>query len=612
MNRKIKWKFIFIFSIAPFIISCSATQIGNSNIKNNININPEILNFNSPLDSNFNLYQLNELFNKTDFFMDDNKNKIHNTHSQIDENNLINLTINNLKYKLLNIKGIQEYQIDFNTNELGWNNSKELTENHYDYLFENHVVVNLLKNNQVAVFPNINIILEKILKEHENGHFKNLLPNFIPFYKIRSQSWVENIEQQEYLAWIIKLYTNYFNLAPQNQKVAKVKLINVKNLNGAVSFGLDYLDKNNNSLLNQNSKNKLFQIQNFRQYIESPDLRSISMSIPLNEPKVLFNEYLNNVEWNFANNFFQLNNFDDFILYTEQYKRYTAKSFKNYLKKYWQKTIFLPVPEYKKNEDLKYEIDSIEYDNSVLKAQNGLKVNIKVVKIDGQEKIYPWLSYDFNSHQHVFKGYHYTDDSNIDSRHNLWTWSNKQFFGDFSKNPILPEGIDPNNFYEKNILTFVNFAFQRMQNNIFEFNNKKINQTDVSELKYNSNIVEYLEDYLNLDILSYLIGNLQNDFVLGIDKIKVTYLGVSLQKAGIINLKIDFLNKNNQSILNEYNQNKIIELGGFKGFNFQKILGLTSKEMLNKSLDYFLDLNQDNISKIPKWSNFKVGGESWK
>ncbi|EFF41535.1 MAG3240 family lipoprotein, partial [Mycoplasmopsis alligatoris] len=210
-------------------------------------------------------------------------------------------------------------------------------------------------------------------------------------------------------------------------------------------------------------------------------------------------------------------------------------------------------------EDLKYEIlDDFEYAKFPLNSYSVLKTLIKVYKKNGQTKIYPWYSIDFNVHYHLFKGYSTTDKLNYTNA-NLW-----DVFKHKNNKLIVPKGLDANEFFTKNIEKIISFVFWKNRNNLIFWNNKSLLQTEALELFLSMDKSKnYLHSTISNIILSYLISNDENDFLSGIDDINIDFIGVS--NPGKLQIKIDFLNKNLKSLLTDENKNKIIEIDFFKG-----------------------------------------------
>ncbi|CAC13779.1 LIPOPROTEIN [Mycoplasmopsis pulmonis] len=629
-------KLLFPLSFSwMLIISCSPkTHLDLP--ENQILIKESILNFDDDIDTVFNFEQLVEIFNKTSFFENKNLQEI-KSYKTFLKDGKIHIKIREKDYVLSNINNIEKYYVNTSLNEVSNDPNKNSLSN-YDYFyrnvkrdeFENQNFINDIENdfktkNIISkAYPDLHWILGTIQKLTTNGIFQKILPNLIPTKQIRSEQWAEDdsIEQHEYWQWLIKLYLKYFDTSKLSSSIEDVKIKNIKALDKTtVSFNIDLLDKNGKSLISKQSLETKFYLNDFKSQWKINGLSHVGFDFYINDEQKLFNEYLNNPIFSFKeNNFFNFNNFDDFIVSISEYDRFTSKAFKFFLEKYFNDLVKLEVPDHKKNEDFKYEIldlqnGGIKYDDLIFKSKQTLKLSVKVTKKNGQTKIYPWYSPDFNLHQHIFKGYKPSDDKLdlLTTKVDDWTWSNESYFDLQNQKVQLPLGLDANSFFEKNILNLLNLQDIKLKERILPFFNKTKKEIDVIEIEKNPEILDYLETYLAKDIFLFLIGNKENNFESGIEKVKISYRGYDENESGIILINIDFLDANGNSLLNKKNKSKIIKYGGFKGFDFKKYNDQYNQNIWiqnfikrNSKDPDVLDFVKDNLNNLPKifsWGN---------
>lgn len=499
------------------------------------------------------------------------------------ENNLISFKDLNKNYVASFNKKQDVAKQNINPNDIYIQYSQDEDKNNAFYLnteFE--------KKYQTQTFvPDIQMSIFKILSNKQN--FNQAIPNWIDINAIRSFAWVKNKEQVSYLEDLLTIHLKAFDIkSNDNREFHKAKFTNVKNTDFEVTFNVELLDKNEKQITNNKNETTFF-INNFLNYAKATPLR---LNIKNNDTEVLFNEYLNFPSLDFKTNPFLFIGYDNFVDGTfDLNKLYTAKSFASFLTRF-PELVDLKVPYEKRLEDEKYELtNKIEYADFPSNTYSVLKLEVKVTKKNGNTEVYPWYSIDINRHYHLFKGY--ATSLLLNYRHNqLWSFINLRRLA----NPdfIVPEGIDPNTFYENSILNIVSFTFWKQRNNLAIWNNKEMIENEAFDTLLNSQrSLKYIENEISNIVLTFLIGNKKGDFLSGIKDIKLEY--VNFKNPGSLEIKINFLDYNNNSLLSKLNQNKVISVNYFKGANIKNI-NKWVKANSNSSI---------SLNNVPPLSNFK-------
>ncbi|MBU4689728.1 hypothetical protein KQ873_01575 [Mycoplasma zalophidermidis] len=620
---KIKNLTFLPFLISPCIIAASCNNDFdikvNKELKYGLNTNESILN-------KFTIEQL-KILNKFRPLFIAKSNELNSSDIAFQDNDILVKTKNKQLSlsKYLNYKPTAKLGLHLiNDQEHGWKyimvDKNKSTIDNYDLLFERYDYI--FDQDLNIDFPDINSIIKRISTSTINDQLNITIPNFITPNWIRAKAWAKNKEQISYWEDLILFELKRFDFGSL-KPIQKVK-ISVNNFiesnvgryhKNAPVITIDFLDSDGKSLLSKNLRNKKFIIGQLNQDYLIPynednvknynslfrDYNSVSdfkHTLDIDDDEVLFNEYVNVFydditilkyinPLSLENNQYEL-----YVNPTYLYNKVSARSFLWFLKndeKYFE----IVVPEHRKNVDLKYEIVDKKINDEYLNDSLSLiELKIKVTKLDGSIKFYKWYSIDINSHYHTFAGYKTNLDTDWNSN-NIYGYGWDEKLGEGKINRIT-RVIDPNEFYEKMLLKLLSLQVYKLKDNLTLFNNRVMTKYEAHNVDNNTILIEQLKTKFGIDVFKYLIGNSNNKNDL-IDDIDVKYLGLS-NEPGCVLLKVDFLDKNKNSMLNDINRNKIIKWYGFNGTDFTKINKQISKyNIVNANIDYLLKNSQVNL-----------------
>ncbi|WP_029905550.1 MAG3240 family lipoprotein [Mycoplasmopsis opalescens] len=216
---------------------------------------------------------------------------------------------------------------------------------------------------------------------------------------------------------------------------------------------------------------------------------------------------------------------------------------------------------------------------------------------------FPWYSVDFTIHNHIFEHGFYEDKK----------LKNPKLFNYKKMNDKCqtPEIVDPDDFYQTNLIDIINFIIHAYRNDLTFWGNKKMEQVDITTMHQNKKLFEKnLENALNQFILLYNVSKPystnKNTCLNDIDheknvikRVKVKILNDELKNQiniGKFDLKIDFIDSEGKSMLSKENSEKIILVGGLVGFDNAKIIE-KQKELKSINFDYGTEI--DNGKTLP-------------
>lgn len=502
--------------------------------------------------------------------------------------------------------------------------------NNYDFLFENRyyeypLTEAILITNNPSMFDIISEIASTALWQSWSAVFPQMI---VPAFT-RAKSWIKNKEQIMLWEEIIKFRLNFFNFNNLKQ-ISRVKITPMNSIESNVGsvhknapiVKIDLLDSNNESLISKNIANKEWIIadnlyenneNNRNNYIsrfkDYNSATNFNHSLDINDEEMLFNEYINTYNNDITllktkeNKIFsQLDSYEKFVN-GSLYENATAKGFLWFVKNNAD-IFYIEVPEFKKNEDKSYELilDKSYIDKNYLNGTYSLiKFMVKVTKSNNEVHYYPWYSIDINSHYHTFFPYKTTNDLRIITN-DLFSRNNTM-----APNYRVPitKMVDPNEFFNKTLLSLLDLQIYKIKENLSIFDGKIMANYEGHNISKNETFMKFLKSYLGLDVFKYLIGTTNgttNSKYNLIEDIKLEYLGESESKPGVILLKVDLLDKNKKSMLSIENQNKIIELQGFKGTDWTQINEqITKYKIDNQSLEWLT--NNANLNRLTDTNN---------
>ncbi|QSF13765.1 MAG3240 family lipoprotein [Mycoplasma sp. Mirounga ES2805-ORL] len=481
-------------------------------------------------------------------------------------------------------------------------------------------------------WPTLESIVSKIVSVQLGESWTLAIPNFIPTKWIRAKSWIKNQEQISYWEDIILFTLKRYNLP----KINRVKITplgyaeyEATTLLSTPIFKIDLLDKNNKSIVSKENRDKTFIIINnqlvdatgkspINDFLKKKDIETnfkdynskidFNNNLNINDDEILFNEMVNVYKPTDGtmlkmkkNEFFLDLDYYEKYLHENFYKKATAKGFLWFVKRHFDK-YYLSVPKHMQKVDKSYTIKNIEdikLDDKYLNNSKSIfKITFEREKWNGSKSICHIYSIDLNQHYHTFDGYKVTNDLKFTGVEKyIWNES----LGKTDKLEIT-KYIDPNEFFEKTLLKLLSLQVYEFDENLSLFDGSTMSQYEVHNLENNNKPITVLESYLGLRIFKYLISKSTNpeDWI---ENIKVEFKGISNTNPGTALIKVDFLDKNGNSMLNHTNQNKLIEWKGFKGTDMSSIYEQMKKYNI-KSTSISEILENKDISNPNKIINY--------
>ncbi|AIA29541.1 lipoprotein [Mycoplasmopsis californica] len=510
-------------------------------------------------------------------------------------------------------------------------NKSNLDTDQYQFLFKNYDYIFKTEN---IDWPGINNIFSRIAKSALNDDLNILIPNFIPPSWIRAKAWIKNNEQIEYWEKLILLELKRFDFGQLNS-IEKVKITPVsyiekvegKVLKNAPVIKIDFLDKDNKSLLPNEIRQQewiignidnLFLLPNnvqnrqkfqslFKDYNSKSDFNH---TLDIDDDQILFNEYINPYFGDITilkyRNKYTLND-NQYELYVNpqyNFNHATARSFAWFLKNQYS-NFEISVPQWRKNIDAKYTLKNVKINNKYLNGtQSLIELDVEVTRINGTKKMYKWYSIDINAHYHTFAQYKTSAD--FDWNSNLVYGWNEKIEKDIKIKP--KEVVDPNVFYEKILPKLMSIQIYRLKNYLALFNNRPMDKYEAHLALKNSDFWEQFKTKLGIDIFKYLVGTSiqEKDWV---DDFAIQIIGLDNQ-AGSILVRVDLLDKDKKSLLNTQNRTKILRIGGFNGYDFKLINEQIAKYNIEEiNLEYLIKnralklKNPNNIVDFVTWKD---------
>lgn len=516
-------------------------------------------------------------------------------------------------------------------------NNKPSTIDNYEFLFEKNDFD--FQNPNGGEYIDLNSIFSRLFSSELNDSFNILNPNFIPPKWLRAKTISKNIEQIKHWENYIKLELLRYDFG-QLPQIDKVKIFPIKHVesieNGkfksAIIIKIDLQDKDGKSLISEKYRNQHYLLgKNQNQYLIKTELDNVAKynsslfknynsvidfnnTLNIDDEELLFNEYANvyfgdQTILMYKNKLaINADQYEAYVNPTYPYEKLTARAFLWFLNND-QKYFELVVPEHRKNIDLEYKIINKKINKKYLNNTLSLiELDIEVTKRDLSKKVYKWYSIDINSHYHTFSKYKITPDLN---------WFDQETYGwipgvKYNEKTLPNKVIGANEFYEKILLKLLSLQLYKINSNLSIFDNKIMANYEAHLAVNNTKLHEQLKTKLGSDIFKYLVADEKDKTNLLYD-IEIKYLGVG-EEPGVLNIQVDFLDKNKKSLLSDENRKKIIKWYGFKGTNYTKINEQIKKQNIQElTLKYLLE--NDSI-KLKDQNNvidyFLWGGENEK
>ncbi|MBN0919485.1 MAG3240 family lipoprotein [[Mycoplasma] gypis] len=433
----------------------------------------------------------------------------------------------------------------------------------------------------LETFADIQSILFKISYDIHTGFFNDIYSSdflqgiFFDFSWIRARSWLRDPLQKEFIEMLLLTYINSFNTDAVGLDIEFNDDI-IENYDGdLIGFKLKLYDQEGNQLVREENQNKTFYLMGFRNYKYN---KKYGVGEKLKEENI-FNEYLVNPVLKFRyDNLFLVSDINSFINNLDDPRFISGRGLNYFLNKWGRDLIQIDVPEYKKNTDLAYNFIESEITN-YFGTQQVLRAKIEILKRDGTKEYWWWLSSDFDDHGHKLKGM-ITDLLNQQiineyDKHTPMFNPPKNFFNlEFGKlKKVNFQSPNINDFFNSNLFKAILEASDKSKYNQFPLNkytrlwNGKIKADFEASWVHNQSLaVKYLETLINFYSLEYALNISKDNINTGLYKIQVEVLPTPY-KAGVVELKLHFLDKDNNELLNQENQNTKIYWNGFKGFD---------------------------------------------
>ncbi len=588
MKRKLKWLSLFSFSISPIFLSASCYN----KTKNDSNFSNE-LNSQSFL----NLINNSKKITKEQLILKLNNYLVnHSTKSIIKDLNVKNENLviyaNNQNYQMKNVNlekinsGIypeiinNSYKLEKNSN----------SKNSFRILFSNLPIsytnkekfeTRIWTENNANGYNSLSYRLPNLQLLSYLAQTTNLLND--PFKNPKTEMRIEGflaskLQQEKYLNELL-FYIKEFNFDENIQKISFKSLVKTNNY---LTATLDFLDDNNKSLLNQNDQIKIYldEFQNnenfYAQYKDVLTNKTLNLNDDLeNVNLVLFNEQYQNPTIKFKDNILGINEYDQTMHPDKKYKQFNINLFK-YLFDNYQDLIEITNVENKNIKIEKFEFSKL--------LNNSLSIG-KLFLNDGQ-KTYPWFSINFTPHKHLFDGFIIKNELGLFSKLNSQNYFSYNTLKKENNQIEYPQGIDANEFFEQNFIDIVNFLIEENISNLILWNNFPMHERTSTYIVHNKNEFEKkLSLLFSQLVLLYYITNKENNTLIKEVKVKILDDDTNF---GSIYLNFDFIDHNNQSLLNNNLKNQKYELKGFKGTNY-KLIDEKRKELESQENKEYLE-----------------------
>ncbi|UVD81527.1 hypothetical protein NV226_02215 [Mycoplasma iguanae] len=582
--------------IKPIIIHSS----NNSFIKN-IQFNKKLtLNERDFLLKNFNYLQLVDIHNAFDILVDQNDQPLGLITNQ--KNHLFWANAQNISHLLPKTEKFFAF-----VEQKGDNQTKNVIKTNYWHILDytkwskplnsenvdnfDGYVGDILQNYnfesgyQDAV-DNFQILFWKMINEVESRNanktnifqLKNkLFPNLMsPKSDVRASAWIKNTEQIKLWEQLFLIYLHQFNIEVDqvNFKI-NPEVFHFKNISG------DYL-KMELEFINGTTKTKIADpiiIGPFKSYtnIQPSDADFyLKLDREVETDKKLFNEYVTNPILRLKpDNFFGLIRYDSFSANSTTFQNYTAKAFVKFFNQ-WKDLFEIIVPQHRKNIDFSYKLTNAKVVDYI-KTFQIVEFEVEVIKVDKTREVFSWFSIDLDkNHRHLLRGYQkgplHAKFFNVDT---FWDASTleKQYHNS------IPSGMEADSLFEGNkpiIINILEYIDQQIANkaNIWAEANYKSN-FEAKNLTTDSVPYKVFKTLLEKELLGLFLNNKaitwNNDFsewnetfFSGLDHIDVTIIN-NLEIPGTVFLKLNLLDKDNNSLLSVQNQEKIFAWNFFKG-----------------------------------------------
>lgn len=596
-NKKIIFTSLAINSFLPLIAIATSCQNNNSDF----DVNEKILG--DLKFSNFSLYQVAKMFNFKDFVLDNKGEEIF-IKPYIKNNDLF-FKKDKIEYSLKNRLGKkfayqkQYWNVNNNKIEKSITEQKFLADNlffhhqeEYKEYFKNYEnfknryedfltkVKNsfIYENSNYFVLPEIQSILDKatrfslfnvLEKEYlniDNGESKG----------IRSLGFINSPVQQQIFKKNLDFLLSQYSLFSKDYKriFDHSEIYLEKDLldPSILKIKVDLLDKNNESILEEKNKDFAYILKGFKYKTNYQGYKYF-----INDDQVLFNEYLAYPKLEFNNNLLNIDNIDDLFANLKG-EAFNLNSLA-FVKMFHELPNLFKINYYvNKKEDQKYEIENISeyFEPTSIGLQNTrslAKVEVKITR-NNQEVLVPWYSSDFDFHGHLLSGYFNSKTLNVSKNDEYGYVKNIS-----NSKPIAwPKGVDPIEFFNKNITNIFNFYVHHFKDDIIFWKNKSQKEIENFEIKTNyQDTIKSLEFMINSYFSKFIFDFNKPDFdnKLHYDYIQIKFLDTNwfALPSGTIHIKFEWniKDKKSKEIISKIYSSDVYEWCGFKGTNFKMI-----------------------------------------
>ncbi|WP_148310075.1 MAG3240 family lipoprotein [Metamycoplasma canadense] len=361
-----------------------------------------------------------------------------------------------------------------------------------------------------------------------NSQGKNYLKRYLFNNEfIQAESWLNSdseIFRRTFLNFLI-LYLNKFDLNIKKIDIdwnkAEVKENDFSNQRYIAFKIKDIINFQNESIINNQIKEKTFYINGFRNY--ATNLKFGVGEQGLNEQLPLFNDYVQNAYLTIK----QDKNLDLGKDINSFIKGYNSIDYWNsrglvYLFSKFKSRLQLDIPEIYQKQDEKYEVIDVQFTNYYQTSQI-IRLIIRVYKKNGETKDYALLSSNFDDHGHLLKGL-------ATKLLDINELNNKDYAIYHKNKTISFKTLKLNDFSDTSLFKdLIKKALVKTQSYI------KIQNTN--KIEKNSDIANILTAYLNNYLLAYALETQNSNLNTGVKKIELDSV---IQRENEVELSFNF------------------------------------------------------------------------
>ncbi|MCV3753397.1 hypothetical protein OF364_01020 [Mycoplasma enhydrae] len=360
---------------------------------------------------------------------------------------------------------------------------------------------------------------------------------------IQSKVFLSEEFKKQRQIWInlMKLYLNRFNVGVSEIGIdwnnADPNVKSISNDTNYIKFQIKSIkDWEGKELLSESKKNTYYYINGFRNYAINGKFGIGTKG--LDEKLPLFTDYIQNPLLYIDGKQYitVIDNINHFIKGSTSPEYWNTKGLM-YLFNTFKNEIFkIKIPDYRKNEDLKYKIIDFKF-SDYFDTNQIFKAIVRVTKKDKSTKDYVWLSSNFDDHGHRLKGLimNNIDESKV---------SPQDIYSFHPNNKGIPKGISLEDFVNNSLdLPFMQ-ALKRAANHMnisFNYwNNNSRQNFEPYLLNNDSYQIQVFNSYINNYMLAYALENKAKKTLSGIKRIDIE-LKPEKNKLGRLYFELKFI-----------------------------------------------------------------------